>query len=142
MGRELFRLAYGTNRNKRNAFGKCVSKRERATTDVAAESRRNASKECTAEETADPVAFTQTYGTGKNGANAHGKCVSQKAKSETSKAVDDAIEAEVNAAKACKTERRTDPSAFAEKYASGKSKRNAFGKCVSKRAKALQDDRS
>ncbi len=142
MGLELFRLAYGTNENKRNAFGKCVSKRTHATTDVAKEAKQNASKECTAEETADPAAFTQKYGTGKHGANAHGKCVSQKAKSKTAKAVDDQVEADVNAAKACKTERKADPTAFAEKYGSSKNKRNAFGKCVSKQAKALQDDQS
>jgi len=28
--REAFRIRYGTNKNKRNAFGKCVSKRARA----------------------------------------------------------------------------------------------------------------
>ena len=37
-----------------------------------------------------------------------------------------------------KTERKADPSAFREKYGTNKNKRNAFGKCVSKQAKALQ----
>ena len=134
--------SYGTKRTKRNAFGKCVSKRTHATTEAAQEAKQNASKECSAEETADPAAFRQKYGTGKQGANAHGKCVSQKAKSKAAKAVDDQVEADVNAAKACKTERKADPSAFTKKYGTGKNKRNAFGKCVSKQAKALQDDRS
>ena len=30
MGIEVFRETYGTNHNKRNAFGKCVSKQARA----------------------------------------------------------------------------------------------------------------
>ena len=142
MGIERFRDTYGTNKNKRNAFGKCVSKREHATKNAAKEARQNASKECAAEEKADPAAFTQKYGTGKHGANAHGKCVSQKAKSETAKIVQGQVDADVNAAKACKAERDADPAAFAVKYGKNKNKRNAFGKCVSQQAKALQDDRS
>jgi hypothetical protein len=138
MGAELFRMTYATNKTKRNAFGKCVSKRAHATTEAAKEAKHNASKDCTAEETADPAAFKTKYGTGKHGANAHGKCVSQKAKSETAKAVDDDVDADVNAAKACKTERKADPAAFREKYGTSKHKRNAFGKCVSKLAKAQQ----
>src|SRR5689334_7076101 len=62
MGVELFRQTYGTNKNKRNAFGKCVSKRAHATSDAAATARQNASKECTAEESADPAAFAAKYG--------------------------------------------------------------------------------
>jgi hypothetical protein len=138
MGIELFRQTYGTNKTKHNAFGKCVSKRNHATTAAATEAKQNASKECTAEETADPAAFRLKYGTGKHGANAHGKCVSQKAKSKTAKAVRDQVKADVNAAKACKTERKADPAAFTEKYGTNKNKRNAFGKCVSKQAKADQ----
>lgn len=142
MGIELFRQTYGTNKNRHNAFGKCVSKREHATSEAATAAKQNASKECTTEETADPAAFTHSYGTGKHGANAHGKCVSQKAKTKTAKALDDEVKADVNAAKSCKTERKADPAAFAAKYGSHKNKRNAFGKCVSQQAKALQRDES
>src|SRR5215208_3350577 len=99
MGLILFRMTYGTNKNKRNAFGKCVSKRTHATTEAAKEAKQNASKDCTA----------------KHGANAHGKCVSQKAKAETAKTVKDEVKADVSAAKACKTERKADPAAFREK---------------------------
>jgi hypothetical protein len=133
---ELFRMTYGTNKTKRNAFGKCVSKRTHATSEAATEAKQNASKTCTAEETADPAAFKTKYGTGKHGANAHGKCVSQTAKSETAKAVDHGVDADVKAAKACKTERKADPAAFRAKYGTNENKRNAFGKCVSKQAKA------
>ena len=136
MGVALFRMTYGTNKNKHNAFGKCVSKRTHATTEAAKDAKKNASKDCTAEETADPAAFKAKYGTGKHGANAHGKCVSQKAKTETAKTVKDEVKADVSAAKACKTERKADPAAFREKYGTNHNKRNAFGKCVSKQAKA------
>ena len=142
MGLQVFRMTYDTSKTKRNAFGKCVSKRTHATTEVVKDAKQNASKDCTAEETADPAAFTKKYGTGKHGANAHGKCVSQKAKSKAAEAVDDQVDADVSAAKACKTERKADPAAFNEKYGTNKSKRNAFGKCVSKLAKANQDDKS
>ena len=142
MGIEVFRQTYGTNHNKRNAFGKCVSKREQATTDAAHEAKQNASQECKTEESADPAAFKEKYGTGKNGANAHGKCVSQKAKAKTAEVVKDEVAADVHAAKSCKAERKADPAAFKEKYGTNKNKRNAFGKCVSKQAKALQDDAS
>jgi hypothetical protein len=142
MGIKLFRMTYGTNKTRRNAFGKCVSARAHATAEVAKEAKQNASKECKTEETADPAAFRLKYGTGKHGANAHGKCVSQNAKSKTAKAVDDQVKAEVNAAKTCKTERKADPAAFAQKYGTNKNKRNAFGKCVSKLANADQGDKS
>jgi hypothetical protein len=139
MGVELFRMTYGTNKNKHNAFGKCVSKRAQATEVASKEAKENASKACTTEEAADSAAFKAKYGTGKHGANAHGKCVSQKAKSETAETVDDEVDADVSAAKACKTERKTDPAAFRAKYGTNKNKRNAFGKCVSKQAKAQHD---
>jgi hypothetical protein len=142
MGVELFRQTYGTNENKHNAFGKCVPKREHATTDAAGEAKRNASQECNAEESADPAAFKEKYGTGKNGANAHGKCVSQKAKTKTADDVHHEVKADVSAAKSCKTERKADPAAFKKKYGTNKNKRNAFGKCVSKQATAHEDDES
>jgi hypothetical protein len=140
LGAELFRSTYGTNKNKRNAFGKCVSARARATEDAAANAKTNASKECTAAETADPTGFAKQYGTGKNGANAHGKCVSQKAKAKTAATVAAQVAADVSAAKTCKALRKADPDGFAATYGTNKNKRNAFGKCVSKLAKAQQDD--
>jgi hypothetical protein len=131
MGTETFRQTYGTNKNRRNAFGKCVSSRARATEDAAAEAKQNASKECKAEKQADAAAFKAKYGTGK-GANAHGKCVSQKAKAKTAATVEEEVDADISAAKACKAEREADRAAFAEKYGTNKNNRNAFGKCVSK----------
>ena len=128
MGVEVFRSTYGTNHNKHNAFGKCVSKRAHATEDAAADARTNASKECTA--------------AGKHGANAHGKCVSEKAKAKTAATVAEQVDADVNAAKACKALRNADPDGFADTYGTNANKRNAFGKCVSKLAKSQEDDDS
>ena len=132
MGRTAFAQLYGTNKNRRNAFGKCVSKRTKATDKAAANAKVNASQACKAEKSADPAAFAAKYGTGKKGANAHGKCVSQQAKAKTAETVAAQVEADVNAAKTCKAERKADPKAFADKYGTNHNKRNAFGKCVSK----------
>ena len=71
-----FRKLYGTNKNRKNAFGKCVSKLAKQQ----AENRENAAKACKAER--DEIgadAFKDKYGTNKNKSNAFGKCVSQHA---------------------------------------------------------------
>jgi hypothetical protein len=76
MGAAVFKQTFGTNKNKSNAFGKCVSsqvKGQRSDTS-------NAAEECKAERAEDPEAFKDKYGTNKNKSNAYGKCVSQKAK--------------------------------------------------------------
>ena len=55
--REAFSLKYGTKRNRKNAFGKCVS---RASVDEEQENeaaKTNASKQCKAERAADALAF-------------------------------------------------------------------------------------
>jgi hypothetical protein len=119
----------------KNAYGKCVSKAARLDQKQESEAKSNASKQCKAEEAADPVAFKARYGTGKNGKNAHGKCVSQKAK-ENKAAADKAENEKVNAAETCRAEQKQNPQAFAEKYGTNENNKNAFGKCVSKTAKA------
>jgi hypothetical protein len=103
----------------------CVAKRDGgAATDL-----RNAAKECKAERAADAAAFTKKYGTNKNGKNAYGKCVSGKAREKT----EQETEARVNGAKTCKKLKAEDKAAFEADYVT---KKNAFGKCVSKTAKA------
>lgn len=137
--REAFRLKYGTNANKRNAFGKCVSRRARDEAAERASAKTNASKECKAEKAADAAAFREKYGTNANGKNAHGKCVSQKARAKTAAAdARDAarIAARKSAAKECATERSADRAAFRQKYGTNANKSNAFGRCVSATAKA------
>ena len=88
-----FKEKYGTNANKANAFGKCVSGKAKAKKEAAAEdaaeerAEENAAKKCKAERgtTAQSIeAFKQKYGTNANKANAFGKCVSKLAKQKTS----------------------------------------------------------
>jgi hypothetical protein len=133
MGKATFAQTYGTNKNKSNAFGKCVSKRDAATEEAAADAKTNASKECKAEAASDQATFDAKY-------KSHGKCVSEKAKAQTTETVEEQVEADVSAAKTCKAERKADPAAFKAKYGTNKNKSNAFGKCVSAIAKAQQDD--
>jgi hypothetical protein len=81
-----FKETYGTNHNKSNAFGKCVSQKAKAKEkkqDQAdakeAEAQTNAAKTCDAERSADRQAFEETWGTNHNKKNAFGKCVSKTA---------------------------------------------------------------
>jgi hypothetical protein len=122
-GAPAFKLLYGTNANRSNAFGKCVSKRAQQN----AKNQANAAAQCRAERVADPAAFAAKYGTGPKHANAFGKCVAGKAKAMAAQQV----HATDNAAKACWTERKADPAAFKAKYGTNANKSNAFGKCVS-----------
>jgi hypothetical protein len=86
MGEATFDKTYGTNKNGKNAFGKCVSHRTKQdqgtstqtqSSEVKAED--NAARQCRTEQKADPAAFKDKYGTNGNKSNAFGKCVSQKA---------------------------------------------------------------
>ena len=101
MGPQAFKLLYG---GASNAYGRCVSK----LAGTLSQDTANASKQCAAEraDTAfaashDGKTFSQFYGTGKNGNNAFGKCVSSKAQD----LVAEQQQATVNAAKTCKAER-------------------------------------
>jgi uncharacterized membrane protein YdfJ with MMPL/SSD domain len=80
-----FAEKYGTNKNKKNAFGKCVSSKSKDEEDEANEDENNtnASKTCKAERgttAASIAAFAEKYGTNENKKNAFGKCVSKHAK--------------------------------------------------------------
>jgi hypothetical protein len=72
-----FSEKYGTNKNKKNAYGKCVSSKAKDAAEATAQDRANAAKTCKALKKDDPAAFEQAYGTKKN---AFGKCVSATAK--------------------------------------------------------------
>ena len=137
--REAFEAKY-------HGMSRCV--RENAAEESAEEqeARTNASKECKAEaadanfpKTHEGKSFAAFYGANGNDKNAHGKCVSIKAKAK--KAEMDAADAQEakdfkNAAKACARERRSlGTSAFANKYGTNANKRNAFGKCVAGKAR-------
>jgi hypothetical protein len=81
-----FKETYGTNKNGKNAFGKCVSskaKEKKAEMDAEdaedAQEFKNAAKACAAErEEMGEEAFAEEHGTNRNGKNAFGKCVSEK----------------------------------------------------------------
>ncbi len=76
-----FKEQYGTNANKANAFGKCVSAMEKKA--ESAEATENAAKKCKAERELSVTAFKTKYGTNANNANAFGKCVSAAVKKAT-----------------------------------------------------------
>jgi hypothetical protein len=74
---EAFAEKYGTNKNNKNAFGKCVSGMASEKTQDQAEDRSNAAHTCKALKRDDPDEFEETYGSRKN---AFGKCVSATAR--------------------------------------------------------------
>jgi hypothetical protein len=83
-----------------------------------------AAKQCAAEKKADKGAFKATYGE-----HAMRNCV-QGTQDETKQKLE-------KSAQACQDERAEDPDAFKETYGTEQSQgRNAFGKCVSSKAKA------
>jgi hypothetical protein len=106
----------------------------------------NAAQQCKAEQ-ADPnfaashsgMTFDQFYGTNANDRNSFGKCVSGKVQAAQAQQQQN-LE---NAAQACRAE-RSDPNfaashrgkSFTDFYGTNHNKKNAFGKCVSGKAKA------
>jgi hypothetical protein len=127
----IFKSTYGTNADKSNAFGVCVSRWTRTE-----HQNRNAAETACAAEKADPnfaathggKTFAQFYGRGPNGAGAMQRCINSKRAANS--AAD--VHATENAAKKCAAERKLDPAAFKAKYGTNTNKSNAFGKCVAK----------
>ena len=86
IGTDAFAELYGTNPNKRNAYGKCVSGKaheQEAAMDAEDAQEvaefKNAAKQCADErEEIGTDAFAELYGTNPNKRNAFGKCVSGK----------------------------------------------------------------
>jgi hypothetical protein len=135
MGATAFNQLYGTNANDRNSVGKCVSKLTRA--DQA--NTTEASAACKAEQDDTSFAgshnsktFAEFYGTNRNGHDAFGNCVSQKAHAATQTQQ----QATTKAGRACRAEQQADAVAFKTKYGTNGNKSNAFGKCVSHLATA------
>lgn len=113
MGVAAFKQLYGTNKNKSNAFGKCVSKTAKAQTT----NEVNAAATCRT----DPSVTSSTALP-----NAFGKCVSAKAQAASTTQT----QATVNAAKTCEGELK------ASGLVSFKAKYKTFGACVSQHATA------
>jgi hypothetical protein len=92
IGVDPFAAKYGTNANKANAFGKCVSSKSKAKAKAKDDNEANedeneanesqaeeaAAKKCKAERASIGLGpFKAKYGTNANKANAFGKCVSK-----------------------------------------------------------------
>jgi len=114
----------------KNAYGKCVSIKAKDEAQETTNAQKQAKSDCKAQREAattdeQKAAFATKYGAN-NSSSAYGKCVSKTAKAKKADA-DQQDSDRVNAAKACKTERKTDAVKFDKDYSS-------FGKCVSKKA--------
>jgi hypothetical protein len=125
-GKKGFQDLYG-----KKGLGRCIKQetRENASEQQQGDetAQKNAAKECKAERDADRQAFNQKY---KN----LGQCVSERSRQhqqEQQQQAQQQDQAEKNAAKKCKAERKNDPEGFAQRYGT---RRNAFGKCVSRNA--------
>lgn len=139
MSKADFKSMYG-----KNGVAHCVKKETAENSSeikqAKSDAQQNAAQQCKAERAQDPQAFQTKYGSGKNGKNAYGKCVSQTAKSDAQaqiKADNQKDQNQVNAAKQCRTEQKSDAQAFKDKYGTNHNKSNAFGKCVSQTAKSM-----
>ena len=138
LGEATFKTTYGTNADKSNAFGKCVS----SWTQAEHQNRHAATTACKAEQADAGFAaahegktFAQFYGAGKQGANALNRCIQSKRAAESTADK----QAVVAAAKKCKAERKTmGETAFKGAYGTNADKSNAFGKCVAKLASEQQ----
>jgi hypothetical protein len=90
MGLEAFREQYGSNRNGKNAFGKCVSAKakeqladEEQTEEQEVAETHSAAETCAGERDASgEQAFADKYGKNGNKRNAFGKCVSATARAQ------------------------------------------------------------
>jgi hypothetical protein len=128
--REAFKARY-------RSMSRCVSRTTREEEAEGEKARKNAAHDC--KEERDELGreeFAKKYGTNKNKKNAHGKCVSSKAKAEEAEMdEEDAEEAaeRKHAARECAAEREDiGQAAFADEYGTNENKENAFGKCVSR----------
>lgn len=107
-------------------------------------SEESAAKACKAErQSLGLEAFQKKHGTSHNLRNAFGKCVSAKSKDRDDEQdeADDEGGKSSGPAKACKAERTSiGTDAFARKYGTNHNLHNAFGKCVSSKAKGKAKD--
>ena len=75
--KQAFADRYGTNANKRNAFGKCVSGKVKKETQEQQQETLSAAKQCKKDKADNAQAFADKYGATKN---AFGKCVAANSK--------------------------------------------------------------
>jgi len=133
LGATTFQQLHSPKGSAQSAFAKCVARFSL----IENQNVKNAAKDCRTEQsTMTAEAFATKYHANANGKNAFGKCVSTNAKA----ASKDDVQTTIGSAKACKAERKDanfaaahNGQTFAQFY--GKGSANAFGKCVSAKAK-------
>ena len=120
---KTFAQFYGTGKDGKDAFNKCVSAKTQASSKAEQLARTNPSRTCNTLRTRlGASTFTLAYG---NARNAFGKCVSRTASAQTQN--------ENNAATTCHAALTASATTFASSYGSAA---DAFGKCVSSNASA------
>lgn len=135
-GGKTFDQFYGNGKNGKNAFGNCVSSVAKASSQAEQQSRTNPAQTCRALRTQLTASvFSSTYGKNANDKNAFGKCVSATAKAQAQN--------EASASTTCRAEQNDanfaaahDNKTFDAVYGTNDDLSNAFGKCVSSKAKA------
>jgi hypothetical protein len=137
---KTFDQFYGTGKKQTNAFGNCVSLKAKNSSTAAQQAIQNPSRTCRAARTAMGAGpFALLYGTNASHSNAFGKCVSKLARAQAPTLS--------NAAKACSAEQADATfvaahtgKTFAQFYGTNADLSNAFGQCVSQKAKAAAQD--
>lgn len=116
--------------NRRNAFGRCVKVRS---ADATNERRTafKAAKEACAALRRDPGTRGKPTNPG-----AYGRCVSAAARALDARADAEQREETLNPARTCRAKQQADADAFKAEFPG----KNGFGKCVSKEAKAQEDE--
>lgn len=135
-GGKTFAQYYGSGKLDRNAFARCVALVAKANRRAEQQGRMNPAWTCRAlrAQMTAPL-FAQAYGRNANDRNAFGKCVSTTAKAQAHN--------EVSASSTCKAEQSDSGFAathggrtFEQTYGTNADLSNAFGMCVSSKAKA------
>lgn len=135
-GGKTFAQYYGSGKTDRNAFVRCVALVAQANRRAEQQGRMNPARTCRAlrAQMTAPI-FAQAYGRNANDRNAFGKCVSTTAKAQAHN--------EVSASSTCRAEQSDqsfaathDGRTFEQTYGTNSDLSNAFGKCVSGKAKA------
>jgi hypothetical protein len=116
--------------NRRNAFGRCVEVR----TSEATSERREAFKAAKAACASLRRGPDSTHGKPGN-PGAYGKCVAEAAHNNRAESDAEQREESLNPAKTCRNKQRDDADGFKAEFPGS----NGFGKCVSKEAKAQND---
>jgi hypothetical protein len=132
---KTFAQFYGTGKTGKNAFSRCVSTVAKANSRAEQQGRLNPARTCRTLRTQLTASlFAKTYGKNANDRNAMGKCVSATAKAQAQN--------EVSASASCKAEQSdatfatTNGKTFDQTYGTNADLSNAFGMCVSSKAKA------